>query len=189
MRHRVAHRKLGRVTEHRLSMLRNQAQALLRHERIQTTVPKAKELRMFVEKIISTAKDGLASDADGKALHARRLVARDIQDREVVRKLFTDLAPRFASRAGGYTRLLRVGFRRGDSAEMAQVELVGSEFNPKAAAEKKASSAPKGRSKGMGGRLRAAAERLRARRGGEKGEKGDEEAPEKPENEAEESEE
>jgi large subunit ribosomal protein L17 len=183
MRHRVAHRKLGRVTEHRISLLRNQAQALLRHERIQTTVPKAKELRMFVEKIITTAKDGLADGDDGKALHARRLVARDIQDREVVKKLFTELAPRFASRPGGYTRLLRIGFRRGDSAEMAQVELVGSEFNPKAAAEKKEAAAGRSKSRGVGGRLRAAAERLRSRRG----DKGEE--PEKPEKEPEEGEE
>ncbi len=187
MRHRVAHRKLGRVTEHRTALLRNQAVALLRHERIQTTVPKAKELKMFVEKIITTAKQGLAADGNGAALHARRQVARDIQDREVVKKLFTELAPRFATRPGGYTRLLRIGFRRGDAAEMAQVELVGSEFNPKAAAEKKAAAAGKGaRSKGVGGRLRAAAERLRSRRG-EKGEKGEE--PEKPEKEPEEGEE
>ncbi len=169
-----------------MSMLRNQAQALLRHERIQTTVPKAKELRMFVERIISTAKDGLVADGNGtKELHARRLVRRDIQDPEVVKKLFRELAPRFAGRHGGYTRLLRVGFRRGDAAEMAQVELVGSEFNPKAAAEKKAASAAKGRSRGVGGRLRAAAERLRSRRG-EKGEEA--EAPEKPEKEPEEGE-
>jgi large subunit ribosomal protein L17 len=168
MRHRVAHRKLGRVTEHRTALLRNQAVALLRHERIQTTVPKAKELKMFVEKIITTAKQGLAADGSGGALHARRQVARDIQDREVVKKLFMELAPRFATRPGGYTRLLRIGFRRGDSAEMAQVELVGSEFNPKKAAEKKAAAAAK--SKGMGGRLRAAADRLRARRGGDKSE-------------------
>jgi large subunit ribosomal protein L17 len=175
MRHRVAHRKLGRVTEHRIALLRNQAVALLRHERIQTTVPKAKELKMFVEKIITTAKQGLAAEGNGAALHARRMVARDIQDREVVKKLFTELAPRFASRPGGYTRLLRIGFRRGDSAEMAQVELVGSEFNPKKAAEKKAASAS--RPKGMGGRLRAAAERLRARRGSGSAE--ETEAPEK----------
>jgi len=183
MRHRVAHRKLGRVTEHRIALLRSQAQALLRHERIRTTVPKAKELRMFVERIITTAKDGLADGANGKALHARRLVARDIQDREVVRKLFTELAPRFATRPGGYTRLLRIGFRRGDSAEMAQVELVGSEFNPKAAAAKKEAATGKGRTKGVGGRLRRAAERLRSRRG----DKGEE--PEKPEKEPEEGEE
>jgi large subunit ribosomal protein L17 len=183
MRHRVAHRKLGRTTEHRISLLRNQAQALLRHERIQTTVPKAKELRMFVEKIITTAKVGLADGGNGKTLHARRLVARDIQDDEVVKKLFTVLAPRFASRPGGYTRLLRIGFRRGDAAEMAQVELVGSEFNPKAAAEKKAAASGKTKSKGVGGRLRAAASRLRSRRG----DKGEE--PEKPEKEPEEGEE
>ncbi len=178
MRHRVAHRKLGRVTEHRIALLRNQAEALLRHERIRTTVPKAKELRMFVERIISTAKDGVADAANGRELHARRLVARDIQDPEVVTKLFTVLAPRFTARPGGYTRLLRIGFRRGDAAEMAQVELVGSEFNPKAAAEKKAAAeGKKAKSKGgVGGRLRAAASRLRSRRG----EKGEEpEAPEK----------
>jgi large subunit ribosomal protein L17 len=185
MRHRVAHRKLGRVTEHRIALLRSQAQSLLRHERIRTTVPKAKELRMFVERIITTAKDGLADDATGKAKHARRLVARDIQDREVVTKLFRELAPRFATRPGGYTRLLRIGFRRGDSAEMAQIELVGSEFNPKAAAAKKEAAAGKGKgeTKGVGGRLRRAAERLRSRRG----EKGEE--PEKPEKEPEEGEE
>lgn len=182
MRHRVAHRKLGRVTEHRIAMLRSQAEDLLRHERIRTTVPKAKELKMFVEKIITTAKQGLADGADGKELHARRMVARDIHDPEVVKKLFTQLAPRFVSRPGGYTRLLRVGFRRGDSAEMAQVELVGSEFNPKAAAEKKAAATS--RRKGMGGRLRAAAERLRSRKAGEKDEEA--EAPEKGEEEKEE---
>ena len=131
MRHRVAHRKLGRVTEHRIAMLRNQAEALLRHERIETTVPKAKELRPFVERIITIAKRGLAAgDANGRSLHARRLVLRDIQNRDVVAKLFDTLAPRFEARPGGYTRILRLGFRRGDSAEVAQIELVGSEFNP-----------------------------------------------------------
>jgi len=161
MRHKVAHRKLGRVTEHRIALLRNQAEALLRHERIQTTVPKAKEVRIFVEHLITVAKRGNAAASDGgqaAALHARRLVLRDIPDKEVVGKLFRELAPRFAGRPGGYTRILRIGFRRGDSAEMAQLELVGSEFNPKAAAEKKA--AKKAEKKGMGARLR---ERLRRR--------------------------
>ena len=163
MRHRVAHRKLGRVTEHRIAMLRNQAQALLWHERIETTVPRAKELRPFVERIITIAKRGLAAGTgDGRTLHARRLVARDIADREVVTKLFDTLAPRFAERPGGYTRLLRLGYRRGDSAEVAQVELVGSEYNPKAAGAKSSEEAPK--SKGVGGRLRAAADRLRGKR-------------------------
>src|SRR5579872_5596263 len=159
MRHRVAHRKLGRVTEHRIAMLRNQATALLRHEHLTTTVPRAKELRPFVERLITIAKRGVANgEANGKVLHARRLVMHDLQDREVVGKLFDTLAPRFAARPGGYTRLLRLGFRKGDSAEVAQVELVGSEFNPRAAAE--AAEAEKGapKAKGVGGRLRAAAE-------------------------------
>jgi large subunit ribosomal protein L17 len=164
MRHRVSHRKLGRVTEHRIAMLRNQASALILHERLETTVPKAKELRPFVERIITLAKRGIAAgDANGKSLHARRLVLRDIQDRDVVGKLFDTIAPRFEGRPGGYTRILRVGFRRGDSAEVAQIELVGSEFNPNAESEK-AASAAKAKPKGVGGRLRAAAERLRGKK-------------------------
>src|ERR1700675_3048924 len=133
MRHRVAHRKLGRVTEHRIALLRNQATALLRHEHLTTTVARAKELRPFVERIITIAKRGVADgSANGKALHARRLVMQDLQDRGVVTKLFDAIAPRFASRPGGYTRLLRLGFRTGDSAEGAQVGLVGSELDPRA---------------------------------------------------------
>jgi large subunit ribosomal protein L17 len=161
MRHRTSHRKLGRVTEHRISMLRNQATELLRYERIETTVPRAKELRPFVERIISIAKRGVAGGAEnGKSLHARRMVLRDIQDREVVSKLFDTIAPRFESRPGGYTRILRLGYRRGDSAEVAQIELVGSEYDPNAETEK-TTAAAKPQSKGVGGRLRAAAERLR----------------------------
>jgi len=158
-------------------MLRNQATALLRHEHLTTTVPRAKELRPFVERLISIAKratvNGSArktSDGDGagRALHARRLVMQDLQDRDVVSKLFDSLAPRFADRPGGYTRLLRVGYRKGDSAEVAQVELVGSEFDPKAKAEGDAKGeGEKPKTKGVGGRLRAAAERLR---GGKKSE-------------------
>src|SRR3954454_8513852 len=169
MRHRVAHRKLGRVTEHRIALLRNQAQALLRHERIETTVPKAKELRPFVERIITIAKRGLAGgDANGRSLHARRMVLRDIPDRTVVAKLFDTLAPRFESRPGGYTRILRLGFRRGDAAEIAQIELVGSEYTPNVEAERPAAAdAGKPKAKGVGGRLRAAAERLRGKPKGE----------------------
>jgi len=164
MRHRVSHRKLGRVTEHRIAMLRNQAQELLRYERLETTVPRAKELRPFVERIITIAKRGIAEGAaNGKALHARRLVLRDLQDREVVGKLFDTLAPRFEGRPGGYTRILRIGYRRGDSAEVAQIELVGSEYNPNAETEK-SEAASKPKAKGVGGRLRAAAERLRRRK-------------------------
>ena len=172
MRHRVAHRKLGRVTEHRIAMLRNQAHALLKHERIETTMPRAKELRPFVERIISIAKRGVAGGVEnGKSLHARRLVLRDIQDREVVSKLFDTIAPRFESRPGGYTRILRLGYRRGDSAEVAQIELVGSEFNPNEEAEK-AEAAEKAAPKGVGGRLRAAAERLRGKKAEEGAEEG-----------------
>ena len=169
MRHRVAHRKLGRVTEHRISMLRNLSTALLRHEHITTTVPRAKELRPFVERLITIAKRGLASGtANARELNARRLVMQDLQDRDVVTKLFDTVAPRFAARPGGYTRLLRVGHRRGDSAALAQVELVGSEFDPNAKAKPDGSEeAPAPKPKGVGGRLRAAAERLRGTKKGE----------------------
>jgi large subunit ribosomal protein L17 len=126
-------------------------------------MPKAKELRPFVERIITIAKRGIAGgDANGRSLHARRMVLRDIQNREVVSKLFDTIAPRFETRPGGYTRILRLGYRRGDSAEVAQIELVGSEFNPNAEAEK-AASTEKPQAKGVGGRLRAAAERLRGK--------------------------
>jgi large subunit ribosomal protein L17 len=163
MRHRVGQRKLGRVTEHRIAMLRSQAERLIQYEHLETTVPKAKELRPFVERIITIAKRGIAKgDGNGGALHARRLVLRDIQNRDVVAKLFDTIAPRFEARPGGYTRILRLGYRRGDSAEVAQIELVGSEYNPNAEAEKKTEAA-KPQAKGVGGRLRAAAERLRGK--------------------------
>ena len=165
MRHRVAHRKLGRVTEHRIAMLRNQATNLLRHEHLTTTVPKAKELRPFVERIITIAKRGIAAgEANSRLLNARRLVMHDLQDGDVVTKLFDSIAPRFAERPGGYTRLLRIGFRKGDSAEVAQVELIGSEFNPKAKTEGEGKAEEKPKAKGVGGRLRAAAERMRGKK-------------------------
>jgi large subunit ribosomal protein L17 len=167
MRHNVGHRKLGRVTEHRIAMLRNQAISLLRHERIETTMPKAKELRPFVERLITIAKRGVAAgEANGKTLHARRLVLAELPDTAVVGKLFDTLAPRFAERPGGYTRILRVGYRRGDSAEVAQVELVGSEYNPKAVEEEAADKeAAKPKAKGLGERLRGTAQRLRGGKG------------------------
>jgi large subunit ribosomal protein L17 len=158
-------------------MLRNQATALLRYEHLTTTVPRAKELRPFVERLITVAKRGVSGgDTNGHLLNARRLVMQDLQDREVVTKLFDTLAPRFAARAGGYTRLLRLGYRKGDSAEVAQVELVGSEFDPKAKAENDtAAQGPKKTS--VGGRLRAAAGRLR---GGKKETEKDEPAAAQP---------
>jgi large subunit ribosomal protein L17 len=148
-------------------MLRNQATALLKYEHIQTTVPKAKELRPFVERLITVAKRGLAAgEANGRVLNARRMVMVDLQDRDVVSKLFDTIAPRFASRPGGYTRLLRIGYRKGDAAEIAQVELIGSEFDPNAKVEAPAEEA-KPKAKGVGGRLRAAAERLRGTKKGD----------------------
>ena len=146
-------------------MLRNQATNLLRHEHLTTTVPKAKELRPFVERIITIAKRGIAAgEANGRMLNARRLVMHDLQDGEIVTKLFDTIAPRFAERAGGYTRLLRIGFRKGDSAEVAQVELIGSEFNPKAKTDEQGKAEEKPKAKGVGGRLRAAAERMRGKK-------------------------
>lgn len=168
MRHRNAHRKLGRVSEHRTALLRNQAEALLRHERIETTVPKAKELRPYVERLITIAKRGVkANDPKGVSLSARRLVMRDVLNETTVTKLFDVLAPRFMERPGGYTRILKLGHRRGDAAEMAMIELLGSEFDPKKAeAEKKAAEEaaaageqPKTQ-KSVGERLKAAAKSI-----------------------------
>jgi len=162
MRHRVAHRKLGRVSEHRLSLLRNLAIALFRHEHVETTVPKAKELRPFAERLITVAKRGQAAGG-AQALHARRLAGADIADAAVLKKLFDTLAPRFAGRPGGYVRIIKAGVRRGDAAEVARVELLGSEFDPKKAeAARAAKGADEG--KGLGGRLRRAAERVRERK-------------------------
>jgi large subunit ribosomal protein L17 len=166
MRHNVAHRKLGRVTEHRLALLRNQAMALLQHEHIETTMPKAKELRPFVERLITIAKRGVAAaGASGSSLHARRMVLAELPDKDIVGKLFETIAPRFAERPGGYTRILRVGFRRGDSAEVAQIELVGSEYNPRAEDEKNAEKAAGPKTRSVGDRLKAAARGLRAGKG------------------------
>jgi large subunit ribosomal protein L17 len=179
MRHRVAHRKLGRVTEHRISLLRNQATALLRHEHIETTVPKARELRPFVERLITVAKRGIAAgDAEKKLMNARRHVAQDLADVKVVDKLFAEVAPRFQARLGGYTRLLKIGPRRGDSADMARIELVGSEYNPSLEAEGGAAEAPK--ATGVRGRLQAAASRLRGKRAADADKRVAEPAPAEP---------
>ena len=165
MRHRVAHRKLGRVTEHRISLLRNQATAILEHEHIITTVPKAKELRPYVERLITVAKRGVAAGGL-QLLHARRMVGQDIANRDVLKKLFDTLAPRFADRPGGYVRILKAGVRKGDAAPVALIELIGSEFDPKKAETgKDGKTAGKGgKEGGMAGRLRRVAERVRGRK-------------------------
>ena len=116
MRHRHGLRKLNRTSEHRLAMLRNMANSLITHEAIKTTVPKAKELRRVVEPLITLAKE--------PTLANRRLAFDRTRDRDVVTKLFGELGPRYKTRPGGYTRILKMGFRVGDNAPMALVELV-----------------------------------------------------------------
>jgi large subunit ribosomal protein L17 len=116
MRHRHGLRKLNRTSSHRLAMLRNMTVSLLRHEAIKTTLPKAKELRRIVEPILTLGKtDSLAN---------KRLAFSRLRDREIVLKLFSELGPRYATRNGGYLRILKMGFRQGDNAPMAFVELV-----------------------------------------------------------------
>jgi large subunit ribosomal protein L17 len=116
VRHRSGGRKLGRPTSHRRALLRNQSTDLLRYEKIQTTEAKAKELRGEVEHLITLAKAG--------TLHARRQAYAFVYDKTVVDKLFHELAPRFMDRTGGYTRIIRLGLRRGDAAPLVQIELV-----------------------------------------------------------------
>jgi len=116
MRHKVAGRKLGRPTEHRWALYRNQVTALLEHEKIITTEAKAKEVHSLAEKMITLAKDG--------SLASRREALAFITDKKVVDKLFAEIAPGYADRSGGYTRLLKLGPRPGDSAPMVQIELV-----------------------------------------------------------------
>lgn len=116
MRHRHGLRKLNRTSSHRLAMLRNLTNALLRHEAIRTTVPKAKELRRVVEPIITLAKEPTVAN--------RRLAFARLRDREIVVKLFNELGPRYKARNGGYTRILKAGFRPGDNAPIAYMELV-----------------------------------------------------------------
>jgi len=116
MRHRVKGRKLKRTASHRLALLRSLATSLLKHKKIKTTVAKAKELRTFVEPIITRAKEN--------TVHARRVVNADIKDRAVVKELFDEIAPKVGERPGGYTRVVKLGQRKGDAAEMAIIELV-----------------------------------------------------------------
>jgi large subunit ribosomal protein L17 len=116
MRHRIQQRKLGVVSKHRQSMLRNMTTSLLREERIVTTLPRAKELRRVAERMITLGKR--------EDLHARRQAAAYVRDRMVVRSLFDTLSSRYAGRSGGYTRIVRLGPRKGDGAEMALIELV-----------------------------------------------------------------
>lgn len=133
MRHGYANRKLGRTSSHRNAMFRNQLASLIASERIITTLPKAKELRPLAEKLITLAKND--------SVHARRQAARQVPDEGLIAKLFDTLGPRFSTRPGGYTRIMKLGARRGDAAEMAILELVErtpGEDDTKAAAPAKA---------------------------------------------------
>jgi large subunit ribosomal protein L17 len=141
MRHQVGKKKLQRPTEHRLAMLRNMVTSLLEHERIKTTVPKAKAARPIAERMITLAKRGGLSNV--------RLAGRTLRNKTVLNKVFTELKDRYAQRPGGYTRLVRLGFRQGDNAEMAMLELVdrpekaaeAEETEPKKGSKKKAEKA------------------------------------------------
>lgn len=130
MRHGVGGRKLGRTTSHRKAMLRNMVTSFLRNEKIETTDAKAKELRRVAEKMITLAKKG--------GLHARRQAAAVLRDKDVVKKLFDEIGARFADRQGGYTRIVKTGFRAGDSAPMAVIELMVKPAEKKGKKEKAA---------------------------------------------------
>ena len=128
MRHAHGYRKLNRTHEHRRAMFANMASSLIEHEQIKTTLPKAKELRRIAEKLVTLAKRG--------DLHARRLAAAEIKQDAAVSKLFATLGPRYAERQGGYIRVLKAGFRYGDMAPMAIVELVDRDPDAKGAGDK-----------------------------------------------------
>ena len=128
MRHGVAHRKLNRTASHRKAMFANMAASLIEHEQIVTTLPKAKELKPIMDKLVSLAKRG--------DLHARRQAISKIRNKDQVSKLFETLGPRYAERAGGYTRVLKAGFRHGDNAPMAVIELVDRDPEAKGAVDR-----------------------------------------------------
>ena len=128
MRHGKAGRKLNRTASHRAAMFANMAASLIEHEQIVTTLPKAKELRPVVEKLVTLAKRG--------DLHARRLVAARIRNETMVKKLFATIGPRYAERNGGYTRVLKAGFRYGDNAPLAVIEFVDRDIEAKGAADR-----------------------------------------------------
>ena len=128
MRHRTSGRKLNRTSQHRQMLFRNMAQALIKHEQIVTTLPKAKELRPVVERLITLGKRG--------DLHARRQARAQLKEDQYVTKLFDILGPRYAERQGGYVRIMKAGFRYGDMAPMAIIEFVDRDVDAKGAADK-----------------------------------------------------
>ena len=149
MRHNSAQRKLGRVSEHRRALFRNQLKSLIAHERIITTLPKAKELRPIAERVVTLGRRI-------ESVHARRLAARWIDDRDLVHRLFTEIGPRFTDRPGGYTRIVKLGPRRGDGAELAILEFVDFKL-PDAKREKAPAESKKERKKKAPAAAKAAA--------------------------------
>ena len=135
MRHGKNHRKLNRTSSHRKAMFKNMATSLLKHEIIRTTLPKAKELRKFAEPLITLARES--------SVHNQRLAFSRLRDREIVVKLFGEIGPRYSKRNGGYTRILKCGFRKGDNAPMAYIELVDRPIEVKAEEVKAEEAKPK----------------------------------------------
>ena len=125
MRHRNSGRKLGKTSSHRTAMFANMTAALIKHEQIKTTLPKAKDLRPVIEKLVTLSRRG------GKDLHARRQLLAQIKDADQVDKLFDVIGPRYAKRPGGYTRVLKAGFRHGDNAPMAIIEFIDRDIDAK----------------------------------------------------------
>jgi large subunit ribosomal protein L17 len=160
MQHNRAGRKLGRTTAHRRALFRNQLSSLITHERIQTTLPKAKDLRPLMEKMITLGKRG--------GLHARRLALKTIPEATTVKKLFEEIAPRFQSRTGGYTRILKLGRRPGDGAEMAILEFIDFDWAHRQAEKKVAAKAAEEKKQSL---LERAKKLVSGKGGGEKGEK------------------
>jgi large subunit ribosomal protein L17 len=125
MRHKVDHRKLGRTSEHRQALMRNLVAALFENGRITTTLPKAKEARRFAERVITIGKKAVAATEPAKQLHYRRLALQALHNRDAVKTLIEKIAPAYKERAGGYTRVLKAGYRLGDHGAVAIFELVG----------------------------------------------------------------
>lgn len=170
MRHRKSGRKLKRTASHRKALLANLSTSLLRHKRITTTVAKAKETRMLVEKLITRARRAFAhKDAPGISVHERRIVARTIRERDVVAELFTTIAEKVGARPGGYTRIVKLGQRQGDGAELAVIELV--DFNTgKETPEKAAAAAEKKKGeKAKAEKKKSEAKKSEAKKSGKKG--------------------
>lgn len=158
MRHNMTNRKLGRTSAHRAALFRNQLASMVQSERIITTLPKAKELRPLIEKLVTVGRED--------SVHNRRQVARSLPDDSLVKKLFEEIAPRFAQRPGGYTRIVKLGPRRGDAAEMAILEFVDYAGATAPAAEEKPGkkAAPKKETKAEGAEAEAAPEKKPAKK-------------------------